>query len=146
MKLCSHKNCNTLFEPSSNHGYIFYHSCIFNFQVILCIRKGNLNEAWKHAIAAKKLSALAIIYGILFIVVGIAIYFLISVEVTHTLQLFSKHFILFLKYFFCASCLTVWILKICGYFKLTNFKDNKRKICKNMKGNIWKIEVSKLYI
>ncbi|XP_066932301.1 proline rich transmembrane protein 1B-like [Clytia hemisphaerica] len=54
-------------------------------KVMKCIRRGDIDEAWKHSVAAKKLSALAIIYGILIIVVGIALYFTISTEVTHTL-------------------------------------------------------------
>jgi len=50
-----------------------------------CIRRGDIEEAWRHAIAAKKLSALAIIYGILFIIIAISLYFVISTQVTHTL-------------------------------------------------------------
>lgn len=55
-------------------------------KVLICIRRGDLEEARVHSRAAKKLSALAIIYGVLFIVVTIGIYFVIAVNVTHTIN------------------------------------------------------------
>lgn len=81
--------------PSDYSGYAWL-SLLFCFfplslaaiyysnKVLKCIRRGDLNDAWRFSVAAKRFSTLAIIYGILLIIIAVTLYFVVSAQSRHS--------------------------------------------------------------